>query len=184
MAPPTMLNAPEVLDSIIKAVETGVPVTTACRAAGIAAQTVSDWLKAADTGTWPATGTPVSPESLASITDFSERVTRARARHEARMAQAVTDAATIPDTFGKVDWRAGAWYLNNSQHTRKQWKPDRDATITQQGTVSHEHSLAAAMTPAELTADLEAEWQELAAPPPAALPEPEAGGVGRGGAAV
>lgn len=119
---PSLLRTdPRIAEAIVEAVEAGVPVGAAARAAGIPKQTVSAWL---------ARG---SREQRGPFRDFADSVARARARATARNLVELRRAArggqilqrlteTIEHENGSVttktterwtapDWRANAWWL-------------------------------------------------------------------------
>lgn len=156
--PPTLLRVPAVLDALVAEVRKGTPASTAARALGIAPQTLSDWLTAAQSpDPSPKLGDDLQPV----IADLAERIARARAEHEAEMVQAVVTAATVAnEKTGIPDWRAGAWYLNNAPHTRQTYRQHREVEVHNTGTISHEHQLVRDYSDAELEAQLQAVEQQ------------------------
>jgi len=81
----------EVRDDIVAMVRRGIPITTACEAAGIAQSTYYDWLGK-------------NPE-------FSAELTQARAEGRSELVEKLLAAV---DRDGNPDWRALAWYLERT----------------------------------------------------------------------
>lgn len=170
MAPPSLLERPEVVDALLDAVEHGVPIATAAAAAEVSPSTIYEWLQVADSHTW-RNGTPVTDAQLGRILRFSERFRGAQARWEQRLVRQLgEDADSVNEKTGQRDWRAKAWLLNNHPATRATYRQQREMTVTQQGTVSHEHQLVSGMSEPELLAAAGSDWELLATPP--SLPAP------------
>lgn len=148
--PATLLLTPQLADQLAEAVEAGVPIETACQAAGISRVTFYDWLQTAQRETWHD-GSPVKADSLEVIVAFASKVQRASAAFEAKRITAIARAAeAVNEKTGIPEWRAGAWLLNNHPRYRSTYRQERISQVEQTGTVRHEHSLAKALEPEQL----------------------------------
>jgi hypothetical protein len=136
-------------DALADAVRRAVPVETAVEAAGISHQQFYAWLRAAQSGLWPD-GSPVSPDSLATITAFAEKIRRAQAEAEAEHVGAIAEAGTIVGKNGVPEWRARAWLLNNHPRYRERYRQHRETTVNNTGIVQHEHRLVRELEGEEL----------------------------------
>lgn len=154
-----LLLSPQLADSLVEAIRAGVPIEVAARAAGVSHETIYEWIRSAQRGTWHA-GVAVEPATLKIIVAFAERVARAQAEREAEAVQRIRE---YTDVKGNTDWRAEAWWLERGP-ARNRWRPAPQQVETS-GQVHHlhEHKLASAMTDDELAQALE---QVIALPAP------------------
>lgn len=154
--PATLLLSDALADQLEHAVESGVPIETACEAAGISARQFYEWLRGAESGRW-STGDPISESTKAIISAFSLRIRRAQAKHESAVLQRISAASeAVNEKTGIPEWRAGAWLLNNHPRYRERYRPQRETIVTNQGTVLHEHQLAKQLEPDALEAAYQA----------------------------
>lgn len=136
---------PELLtteDAIIESVRRGVSLTAAADANGISHETVRWWQKIADGAETWQTGAPVSEEKKASIKRFMQRVAQARGECRTVLVSSLYHNATTQNAkTGWYDTQAADKILSKSSDHRGDWHEERHTTITQQGQVSHEHTL-------------------------------------------
>lgn len=139
--PATLLLTDSLADELANAVRRGVPIGTAVRQAGLSHETFYEWLRVAESGSW-SSGTPVDPESLRTISAFSEKIVRARADHQAQMIAAIQRCATEenPKT-GLPDWRAADAMLSKHPAYRKDWREHREVVTSGEVRHLHEHKL-------------------------------------------
>lgn len=153
--PATLRITDELSQSLAAAVRRGVPIETAAQAAGVSQSQFYEWLKAAESGQW-RDGQPVSPESLRSITAFSERIRRAQSEFEAECIQRIAEAGSMVGKSGVPEWRALAWIANNHPRYRERYRQHREVEVHQSGQVVHELKLAQQLEPQALEAAYEA----------------------------
>lgn len=91
-------------DSILASLEEGLPLSTAARLAGVAADTVREWIARGK-------GTDGRPR-VARYAVFAQRITRARANAEAALVAQVRKGVT---GGGLPDWKASAWLLERTR---------------------------------------------------------------------
>lgn len=95
------------------------------------------------------------------IQAFSARIRAAQAEFEAEQVQAIAEAGGVVGKSGVPEWRARSWLLNNHPRYRATYRQERQIEMHQSGTVTHEHTLAAALSDDQLSEAL------AALPPPA-----------------
>lgn len=142
MAGATLLLTEALSDEIANAVARGVPMHVACQAAGCSPSQIYEWLKAATRGTWHD-GNPLSPQTQSRLTEFSAKIARARAEHQAAMIASIQHAATtVNPKTGTYDWRAADTILSKHPAYRSDWYEHRH--VEQNVTVTHrqEHEQA------------------------------------------
>lgn len=133
MSRPSKLSR-AVIGILAGAIERGVTLDTAARAAGIAPSTLYKWK--ADARDAPA-------GSL--LSEFSERIDVAHARAELTASELVFAAMRGESPFDRADWKAAAWFL---ERRRPGW----------QRLELHELSTP---EPADLDAELDAKRERL-----------------------
>lgn len=156
---------PALVEALVQAVRTGVPVSTALRQFGVSQGMFREWMRIAEgrQETWHG-GTPVSREMKQPLEELLARLDQARAEREAEAIQRIEDAAKKPDKFGRYDWRADAWLLNNHPDYRARYHPHREITVDQHITVSREREHVLQMSNEELRAAVEGQYEFLPAP--------------------
>lgn len=126
---PSSVMTPEVLETVLTAVQTGLGIKTAAEYAGIGERTVKDWLAKGRAAIEASedNDAPV-PEEDRAYADFAREVDRKRATAIARNITNIQSAgargAPVMDRQGRVvrdeedrivfhsgDWRASAWWL-------------------------------------------------------------------------
>lgn len=131
----SLIDDTAVTNSIISAVASGVPVHTALMAAGVSYHTARNWRAIAENASsWPD-GTPVDPTTRQKICDLFSRIALAKQEWVRTAAANIAKAGFVPDKFGRPDWRAHAWLLENSPDTRVDWHPHREMTVDQHVTL-------------------------------------------------
>ena len=125
---------PAVAEQLAESVAAGVPIDTAADYLGVGRQTVYDWLRLARTGetVW-SSGTPVSEQSLETISYLSDLLQRARAEFEANSLRQIREWR---NRHGEDDWRQHAWVLEHHPAYRGRY----GKLVIQQhsGTVNHQ----------------------------------------------
>lgn len=133
----TLTLTPGLAQSLADAVRSGVPLGTAAVAAGVSRQAVEQWTRAGTRGTWDE-GTPVDPASQPTLVAFVSLIAQARAEFEAKQIAAIAQAAQERNLkTGALEWRAGAWLLNNHPTTRETYREHREVEVHQTGSVDH-----------------------------------------------
>lgn len=141
----TLSLTPGLEDSLVRAVESGVPIETAALAAGIGMKTFYRWLEIARDGQ-RADGVDVTPATVERCGQFGQRIREAQARHEAALVARIDAASQQYNAkTGVQEWRAGAWLLNNHPRTRATYRQERQVDVNTTGVVKHEHSLVKSM---------------------------------------
>ncbi len=166
---------PTIEAAALAAIQKGVPPQYAIVKAGVPTRTLNGWMRAAASGHWDD-GSAISDVARQALTAFTERIADAQAVWEATALEKMAeDADSVNEKTNQRDWRARAWMLNNSPHTRRHFHEFREQQTTTTGQVNHNHRMVSQMAGAEVTELLPGEWRELLEPPRLG-PATEAGG--------
>lgn len=152
---------PAIEDAIITSVRHGARPSSAARANGISIETLRRWTLIAQGETvWPNTDTEVSPDLVARIQSFVERLTRAQ--YEAAQVledQLYRNATTVNPKTGSTDTQALREWLSKHPASRDDWYDNKHQTIESTVTHRREDALIDSATPEQLSA-----WSALALP--------------------
>ena len=159
--PATLLLTDDLAESLANAVRRGVPIETACQAAGIGSRTFFQWLEIANGGR--SNGATVTDESKVIIERFARLIASAQADFEAHQIASIAEAGEAVGRSGIPEWRARAWLLNNHPRYRKTYRQERQLEVHNSGTVQHEHTIAQAASDDELRS-----WAAIELPEPTA----------------
>jgi hypothetical protein len=151
-------------NAVLAELAEGVPLDTALTAQGIDVGAMKLLMSVIE-GRKKAPDGLVIPEAFkAELTDFADRARVVLAACEAKIARQVYRASQqANEKTGLVEWRAGAWLLNNAPTTRARWHEHRELTVHD----NHENNgadqlrLAQQMSDQELLEAAPAEWREL-----------------------
>lgn len=173
---PARLLDPNVHETIVKAIELGVPISIACQGVGIAEQSYRNWLhRGADENEKRAVDGYEPHDTEQPYVDFFLAITEARSKAATRnigLIQKVAAGGIVTekttrkyrDAEGNLveeetikrtapDWRAAAWYLERSHRSEY----GKDATVVELTTTATAGEAPADASPAgDLAARLEA----------------------------
>lgn len=137
---------------IVTSVSRGVSLNRAALAAGLTAETISEWRRLASGATvWSNGITPVNPDYRQRILNFLTRVARAESECYERMVhQLEQNAVTLDPKNGRGDTLAIDRLLSKAGQYRREWHEYREVNVQQHTTITHEHQLAAAASLDEL----------------------------------
>lgn len=143
MAISQLITRPDIIPTLAAQIRRGVPLATACTIAGVDVRAVEMW-KAIAMGRQDTyqSGSPPGPEVREKMVLLVQELARAAAEREASAVGIVADAAETTGKSGVKEWRAAAWLLNNHPAYREAWHEQREVSIEQTGTITHEHRLA------------------------------------------
>lgn len=119
----TLLEDPEIFNTLIDAIRKGTPPSTACAMAGIHKATMMKWLKYGHEG------------RDRTVVQFWRAVRMAEAASE-------SDAAESLAAAGSEDWRAALSYLERRFPERWRKQTERNITVDGSVDVNHKHQLA------------------------------------------
>lgn len=152
---------PELEDSLCDQVSKGLPLSTAATLARIPSATLYEWIAIGRGNPNWADGTPASDVARAQCKALSEKLAVARAKFEADRIEAVRSAKT---KWGTDEWRAHAFLLTHSPHTRANWYEERQVKIDHSGQVSHVHKQVREAPTEQLLSEVDGEFRELLEP--------------------
>jgi hypothetical protein len=128
----------DAMDGVCTDIGAGVPLKTALLAHDIE-PTFIEAVCAVGAGKRVAGFSP-SEELQEQVGGFLRRVRTAQAKVAAESAKSILEAGQTVGKNGVKEWRALAWWLNNSEQTRKDWYEHRSQQIDvqQHGALSEE----------------------------------------------
>src|SRR5581483_11760061 len=155
---------------VLQDVAKGVPQLTAMRAAGISRRSLATWERVlAGERVVDDAGQDVTRDITEAIESLVEELEMAAARFEVSLVTSIDDARLTIGRSGVPEWRAAAWFLENSPGLREQFhkysriEVDTLPQMTEQQ--RREQKLVRNMSDAELLEGLDAEWRDLVALP-------------------
>jgi transposase-like protein len=132
---------PDLADAIVASVERGASSFDAAEVNGVSRDTLRRWLRIAeqDATYWPGTNSLVSEGLKSRIAEFAERLTRAKAGKRVVLTSNLLHNATTPnEKTGWYDTQAIDKLMAKDGDNREHWYENKQLTVTQQGSISHE----------------------------------------------